>query len=384
MDEERATIILAKELGDKVGRLIVGEALYKEKLIKSALTTYQTDDPFFIPGYRGKDKKILAKFNKSLFPEANYFFLEPIPLHMNNERLHFMVTPYALIGDKEKSNLRRLFYKDVPEGIVKSMNVLCIENFISLYKDYTLPRPLLPPSDLEVINRFIDLVPKLNYDGDDETCKTSFNRLGGVRSLNSMFKEIGISARISSKGAYDNSYVKKANISKVVSQLRSKVIKEYKASDNLLNEFFSFVFSLPYEDQNIESNRRILSRSEDLEFITGVLTKEYVQGKYFKEYFEVLNKDVQKEVVNSLGLSLHKSSYSTYLWAKGFKNIKLDYLKLYEEDAELFIEFFRNKSLQKKKTILNEIMESDIANEEVIGWLDKHEPELLKEASFNG
>ncbi len=58
-------------------------------------------------------------------------------------------------------------------------------------------------------------------------------------------------------------------------------------------------------------------------------------------------------------------------------------LYLYKKlKPELFKEYFTNISLEKKKKTLEKIFESEYQNEEVISWLDKTYPDLLREVGF--
>lgn len=63
---------------------------------------------------------------------------------------------------------------------------------------------------------------------------------------------------------------------------------------------------------------------------------------------------------------------------------KLDYFTLnkfciYRENTDLFIDYFNNRSYEEKKNILEAIMSCKHENEGVTSWLDKNEPELIKD-----
>ncbi len=58
-------------------------------------------------------------------------------------------------------------------------------------------------------------------------------------------------------------------------------------------------------------------------------------------------------------------------------------LYLYKKlKPELFEEYFSNISQEKKKKVLEKIFESGYQNEEVITWLDKNYPDLIREVGF--
>ena len=59
-------------------------------------------------------------------------------------------------------------------------------------------------------------------------------------------------------------------------------------------------------------------------------------------------------------------------------------MRLYKKDYQEFIEYFRNKKQDEKKTILKSIMNCDYTNEDVASWLHENEIELLREVSMDG
>lgn len=151
MDKEKATRTLAKELGDKLGRAEVIEGSYKDSLIKNSSAAYQVGNLFFfefcsnkfsIPEYNASGETTLTelvfKHNPS-FADANYFFLESIHAQGQKygaDKSRFVATSYALIGEKEKTSLRKLFYKNVQPEIACAMKALGIRNFIDFYATY--------------------------------------------------------------------------------------------------------------------------------------------------------------------------------------------------------------------------------------------------------
>ena len=144
MNKEKATRALAKELGN-LERTVVIEDSYKNSLVKNASSAYQVGDPLVLTFYdnkfhSGKDRKSkvseIMLSHDSSFIEANYFFMTSIPSSKIG-RPDFMVTPYALIGEKEKNSLKKLFYKDINPEILDAMKTVGAENFASLYEQYS-------------------------------------------------------------------------------------------------------------------------------------------------------------------------------------------------------------------------------------------------------
>lgn len=404
MNKEEAARALAKELGSRLERAVVIEDSYKDSLLKNALAAYRVGNPVNVDFYDNKfflTSLTVGKENvidvllgyKGFFAEANYCFLESIHARISkysNGESRFVATPYALIGEKEASSLRGMFYKNVPPDIAHAMNVLKIDNFIGLYEKY-FSRPddslfTVKKNDLDIAERFINLAGTLFYDKDNEVAISTFNSFGHINSFNAWLDGLGISAHIDPHGSTDSRYVSKDKVNSIFSQL-SKLVHDTKHTPygDVFQEFMEFVFfSLPDEDRNIGSDKRILKEFTDLSFVVDVLSKEYVKGRNFSTYFEVLDKDTQSKIVNILkGLPERKPLYDSFLWSRGFKDIALDHLRLYEKNPEGFIEYFKDKPVEEKKVMLKDVMEHDSVNEKVIDWLNENEPDLVREVGFN-
>jgi len=404
MDEEKATIILAKELGDKLGRMVVVEEGYKVNLIDNALAVYQINNPLALRYQYGeysdgnnnrKNIREIILLQRDSFAEANYYFLKSIHSSGGSgyPQSNMIVTPYALIGKKEENALKKFFYKNVRLDITRAMDILKIKNFIDIFSIYSNVRGINFFDCLACLN-FINFVSQIKYDGDDEVRKTKFDEpFGGINKLNSLFEKIGIKERLAKR-----EYLNENNLLRIVNQLKEKlsITKGYIFDEDFLNDFSEFVFSLPSEDQNINVNKEILRQSKNLDLVVDILINEYngankpaypgvplVNG-YFQEYFEALNRYVQERVVDSLKLVPRNPTYDSFLWSGGFKDFELDYLSLYKEDAGKFIEYFNNRSPEERKVILGDVLKCEYMNQEVVEWLNAHESELLKEASFNG
>ena len=413
MDRERAARMLAKELGDKYGRVEVLENSQKDSLIKNASAAYQVGNLFFfefnhnkfsIPEYNHNGEKTLAELvhkHSPSFADANYFFLENVHIQSREygeNRSRFALTPYALIGEKEKTSLRKMFYKNVSPEIAYAMRSLGIENFIDIYKDYKEPPSKLVASpfvtkvlkeDLETLKTFVDFSLNLEYDSDGEVSKKMFNSFGGIESLNNLLKRNKL-LPIESSYKHGEAYVHKTGVWVVVKHIQNSIesLKTFSKEGNndLTDEFVDFVFFyLPYEEQNIESNKHILKTSPHLDFVAAALSKEYSEGKHFKEYFEIVDKETQHKIVESLkSLPNRKPVCDSFLWSKGFQNINLDYMSMYKGDTDAFTGYFIKRSLEEKKAIIRDLMECDTTNEAVVNWLNQNEPDLLREVGFNG
>lgn len=421
MDKEEAARLLAKELGDKVGRQVIAEELYKEKLTSKASHFYQVGDPFLVNMWGGFDeelqksgistKKILDKalLENEPFAYANYFFLKdnPNPKHLFLKDNYTMkkpftaITAYALIGEEEKQNLKKIFYKNVQPDTVLAMDLLGIENFIEVYRYYTNSN--LPIMETKTLSEFLHNASKEDYDPDGEIKRDKLGIFSSekMNNLNYLLEKLGIEARLSTTkyrktDAHRFPYhVHKQNVTEIVDQLKTKhqlmrglsffPLKSVNFDDNFLSDFFNFVFSLPYEEQNIEVHKEILKSPPEGVYYLKILSQEYSRGKYFQEYFNCLDKDKQKLVVHYLEPVAERNPINdSFLWSKGFKDISLDHVVLYKENAEDFIEYFRNRTVEEKKVILKCIMDCDFTNEEVANWINEHEAELLREVGFNG
>lgn len=404
MNKEEAARTLAKELGSRLERAVVIEDSYKDNLLKNALAVYQVGNPVNVDFYDnkfsltpitvGKENVIdVLLAYKSFFAEANYCFLESIRARISkysNGESRFSATPYALIGEKEASSLRKMFYKNVPPDVVHAMNVLRIGNFIGLYEKY-FSRPddslfTVKKNDMDVAERFINFAGNLSYDKDNEVTIKTFDSFGSIDSFNAWLNRLRISEQINHSGSTDSRFIRKNKISNIVTQLSKLVNDTNSAYDgHVFQEFIEFVFfSLPDEDRNVESDKQILKNLTDLSFIVDVLSKEYVRGSNFSAYFEVLDKDMQARVVKVLkGLPERKPLHDSFLWSRGFKDVALDHLVLYDKNPEGFIEYFKDKPVEEKKVMLKDVMEHVSVNEKVIDWLNENEPDLIREVGFN-
>ena len=391
MNKEKATRALAKELGN-LERTVVIEDSYKNSLVKNASSAYQVGDPLVLTFYdnkfhSGKDRKSkvseIMLSHDSSFIEANYFFMTSIPSSKIG-RPDFMVTPYALIGEKEKNSLKKLFYKDINPEILDAMKTVGAENFASLYEQYSHDGSPFNKmlKDIKSIKDLISGAEDLESDEYGYVSKESFSSWGGIDCLNSKLKKIGADALLTPD--FDGA-VHEDVVSEVIDDL-SDLLKNIKRRywDPLLSEFIDIVFfSLSYEEQNVDVNKKFLREYTDLGFVTNVLLKEYSKGKHFQEYFSSLKKEVQNEVVGILKNIPRNPLYDHFLWYKGFKDFKLDIRILYKESSGDFIKYFKDKNVEEKKVILKDIMDYEFTNEKVAKFLNKKYLDLVREVGLN-
>ena len=151
------------------------------------------------------------------------------------------------------------------------------------------------------------------------------------------------------------------------------------------NKFNEFVFSLPYEGQNIESNKFLLTHRVEKAYLHDILTNEYAKGKYFQEYFNSLQNYQQRDIAKCLARVQNRNfSNDSFLWSKGFKEINLDYMEFYKNDSQRFIDYFKRRNPPNKRIILNCIMDCNYTNKQVAEWLEENEVDLLREVSMDG
>jgi len=288
MDKRTATITLAEKLR---------ELGYSNRVRDQAIESYLLNNAKSVV-LDLEEGRLNGKFyfsNDEAEPRANYFF------NIREGEGGNWVTSVALIGEVEERILRKEFYKDVPDEVVKAFEVLEIPNFIEYYKTY---------SSLSEDDYFL-LVTK----------------------------------RFSSE------------------------------------EFLNFVFSLPYEDQNIAVNKLSLQTIHSIDFCE-VLLKEYLEDKHFKDYFSVLDEDMQKKVVDKIKASPRQNNFlNSWLFSKGF-TLKLDYLELYKGDSGNFIDYFNKSDDELQKLIVSDIFNCEHTNPEVIKFLEEKYPHLLRDIAF--
>jgi len=149
--------------------------------------------------------------------------------------------------------------------------------------------------------------------------------------------------------------------------------------------FFDFVFNLPYEEQNIESNKKML-RITPINFdLVGVIVKEYAEGKHFHEYFENISNSEGKKVVEAIKHLERKPDNDVFLLTKGYVVGEDSAMHLYRQNMpQAFINYFKKLNDESKKLLIEKIYEEPYVNHEVVAWLEKDYTYLLREVGFSG
>ncbi|MDP2906429.1 MAG: hypothetical protein Q8O03_00665 [Nanoarchaeota archaeon] len=417
MDKEQATKLLAKELVKLNGQKFIVNQAHQKQTLEKALSCYpvEHEKPFSLQTYTKDVNRLtsdnLYSFNKgykqtitaycSKVEDANYVFTEHFEnfsqTHSPHGGMysHLIFTDtfsfFALIGEQEAEYLKKHVYKDVSPEVVTAMNTMGIKPFADAYKVYnSMDNFLEMIGAAKASKKFLEFATRVQYDNDEEVKTAHFTDLKGIDTLNKQFELLGVKARLSTTEDRKTSnekhpdYVHKKNLSKVVEELRELPINT-ELDVQIPDNFFAFVFSLPYKDQNIEANKLILKQFPKSLDYKQILVKEYSEGSHFCEYFDALSKDLQEKVVESLkNCSNKKLSYDSFLWSKDFKSIKLDYMNFYKENTGIFIEYFSKRNPEEKKVIIKDVMDTDFVNEEVVEWLNQNESELIREVGLNG
>ena len=430
MDEAKAIKILTGELAKDLGISIVRDKRWQDELKEKSMHFYQHSNPFvaghgfysnmkhtnnegdeihttgwrFINskhtqdefmGYDSLDKAIAAEEN---YKSANYFFIDqPVAYNIPNSSngFYFFVTPYSIIGEKEILDIKKLFYKDIQPQIQGAMDILSIENYADVYPLYANNKSL----DLTgtVVKEFLNSAPNLNYfndRGNNNIKVVTGESIENVNLLNSEFENIGLKSRLDPTKYREKNAIKeyrgrinKMNIEEVINEIEQKsfLIAQEDTRKKMLKNFWDFVFTIPYKNQNIESNMNILkSHAGEIDYIS-ILGEEYNKNRHFPEYFNCLDDLQQQRVARCLKtLPERNIANDSFLWSKGFKEISRNYMDLYKKDADEFIKYFQTKNQDDKKTILKDIMNCDYTNKAAADWLDENEIGLLREVSMDG
>ena len=396
MDKYKATTTLTERLAGHFGKLIISDSSSKEKILADSKYSYpvgnyidmylERDLPRvcyrigLIDGRDIRSQKIEGVIDKIVSPEANYVFLSD-KVSLGDYKCLVSLTPYAIIGPKETEAVKNKFYKDYDINVREAIRTLGIQDFFEMYRHYFDNGSKLKKLLFSFREELLNFLDSREYDVDDETRIDAFERTFGIENLNSNFRKLGVNFFIDPRG---RNFIKKSAVVTL-----SKMLKECECQlfprEQYKIDFLKFVFELPYEDQNIEMNK-VLFKSFKKDLNTDfILLEEFKQGKYFKEYFELLDKDGQEEIVSLIKESnLKNPEYNAFLWSKGYKNVDLDYLSLYNKCSQGFVEYFQSRSTEEKKMILNDLMDCEFTNNEVVNWLNENEQDLIREVGFNG
>lgn len=417
MDKDEATKVLSRELVKLKGQKFIVNNAYQKHLLEKSLyyCPIEFEKPFafeFQIGFlcdsshtlshnmlektKSDYKEVITKYCSQV-SDANYIFVENSQSfnvsgkYSDASCLSLMgnLSFFALIGEKEAENVKSLFYKNVSSEVIQAIDVLKIKHFVDDYKLYKKEGFFERLEELNLGKKFVDFCINIRRgDNDGEVAEDNLVRyVGGIDLLNSSFKKLGIEATISkiedrkSDISHYPNYVHTTNLSKVANQLHKILeINGTQISDN----FFNFVFTLPYEDQNIEANKSILKHSPTNFGYTYFLVQEYSSGKHFQEYFDCLDAEKQKKIVGHLkSVSKKNLDHNAFLWKKGFKDIDVDYMRLYKTDYEGFIDYFAGRTTDEKRIMLKDIMDADFVNEKVTSWLNENYLDIIREVGLS-
>ncbi len=417
MDEEKAIKILTENLAKDLGISIVRDTRWKDKLTEKSMHFYQHSDPFvaghcygsrikttindgkqtqengwnFVNSqhtqsdylfYYSLDKAIAAE---EKYKSANYFFIDqPVTgtASQSSTGFYFFVTPYSIIGKKEVNHLRKHFYKDVDQNIASAMRTLDIQDYSELYKLYSqggMDKEFMEKYELYL--KFVNSQSCLvhNKKGHTERCRIENHFQHSIGELNNIISRI--LSKTSNIPCDDWISMGRFKFKKYEFEKYTSIGK-YK---DVLPDFLSFVFSMPYEDQNINVNKEILKLyAENIDY-PEIMADEYAKGRHFQDYFMCLNNAQQQNFVRSMkNASERNLANDSFLWSQGFKEVNLDYMNMYKKDSQKFIEYFKSKEQEDKKIILKDIMNCDYTNKDAADWLNKNELDLVREVSMDG
>jgi len=332
---------------NNVDHMVEIESINKDKLTYFEANELGVEDDFKIV----QEKQL--KFAKDL--GANYVFTSNIYIE---EKLLGISTPFMIISDKESDFLVKNFYKDVSKEVSEAAKGLEIKLFYGPYECYS-----------EGIYAEITHIKK-EY---GEKRKELENKYGTYlkRMPNDEAKEFSKYRR---------------EMDAKVSKLSGKVKDNKYLNDS---DFLNFIFSLPYEEQNIDENKEILRRYDPrygarFDYIINLLAKEYSEGKYFQEYFDCISDRLRKKVIPNINYLKRNSDHDTYLFKKGFIVDNLDPIRLYKEDSESFMKYFEKISDDSKRFVIEKIYDEQFVNHDVVDWLDENYASLLRDVGFLG
>jgi len=400
MEKYKATKTLTERLVKHYGRLIISDEAYKRKLLKETKHAYILSDSLDVfldrdfPSIQYvrrigdsdpvRSKKLEEFIDKMVPAAANYVFLSD-KTSLTEYKILMSITPYAIIGDKESESIRKTFYKTYDADVREAITSLGIKDFFELYHAYLHNNEkfnqLFCNNFEKFKEEFLEFLQSRTYDNSNETRLDPFDSKFKIEKLNTRLSEFGIKYIIPT--IKQASWIKKHEIDLLIDLVKTHTPQIDKNPLNI--EFLRFLFEIPYEDRNLEMNKYMFKNFGKFLDQELILLKEYSNGKYFKEYFELLDAGAQEDIARLVkNVEVQNQDYNHFLWMMGSKDIRLDYLKLYKEEAEGFINYFKERALEEKKVMLKDIMNCDFVNEKVADWLNQNESDLLREVGFNG
>ncbi|MDP2908812.1 MAG: hypothetical protein Q8N77_03315 [Nanoarchaeota archaeon] len=376
MDKKTAALTLVERLSFVFGKKsfnVVSNTYYQKKLMEESIACYQIG----ISTELSRD--YLSSYYKDNIcqkaePGSNYLFIDL----SSGATDKLAVSSFAMIGKEEVSLLRSMLYKDVPRGMVLAMESLGIKNYLQLYRHYSDGSMEKLLREYVFYSKLKDSLAGFFYANDYRNKK--FEEYFGEKTekVTKMLKDMSLN------NIFDEDYVSKRRVNDAVLGIEKSSV--FEDTVLLVPEFVDFVFKLPQKDLNLEMNKKILALFQDRIDYPSILAQEYTSGSNFQEYFSCLSEDNKAETARHLSNVAKQRNLilDSFLWHEGFKEINLDYMSLYREDAKNFIRYYSSKSLEERKTIIKDLLGSDFVNEEVISWLNENEQVLVREVGLNG
>lgn len=387
MEQEKAVRLLTKKLVEDSGRAVVFDKSHKNRLIGNANLAYVVGESkivdyekygkkYFSQGeYEKKEYsgKSIEDVLKDVVPdEANYLFASK-PISWGDHHLGLNVVPYAILGSEERVAIKERFYKCSDVAVREAIDSLKIENFLEIYNIYSTKQFLAVYKAIDLIFQnpeFLNHFVQNPIEHRHVKIKGFTKENHDFNLLNSLLKRLDIKC-----GAFSDGM-------DVCTEYTSMLMKGLSKH----SDFFRFVFSLPSEDQDVETNKLLLKHHPSLLNVDTILLKEYSQGKFFKEYFGILDCHQKENVLNLLKDCLSRNpEYDSFLFSLGFKDVMnlSDYRSWGKNDPKTFIDSFQKECREKKVAILKDLFDSESVSEDVINWLNENELALVKEAGLS-
>lgn len=305
-----------------------------------------------IEGGQSSARETMIKQAKKL--GANYLFID---YHTNSNQSSIedspkfylrdfaTITPVALIGKNEERILREIFYKNVPLHINEVFSTLEIRSFEELYQDYS-----------KNSQNFVNQTISAKIEKDDVVETKCSNHRGIWRYEDLKWK------------CTDHfTIIKKSEFAR---------------------SFLDFVFRMPEEDQNQESNNLILKELSEIMPPSEILLEVYERGdKKFSEYFEQVEEESKKnlaERIRNLGKEQQNKDLNVFLFGKGY-DVYVEFLDLYRKDSDGFKRYFNNISSKEKGSVIDTIysLPREEIRPDISKWLSDNYHDLVEDIGMN-
>lgn len=376
MDKKTAILTLTERIRKDNRPQVVANQMYKERLIKNAFAYYQVGNAARIKascldkGY-GENYSIDNKVE----PKANYVFIENV-----DQEDYVIISSFAIIGEEEANLLKQTFYKDVPKNLDLAMESFGIKTCTALYEHYSSGSLECLLDEYVFYLKFKNAPSHLFY-AQSQCAQKEFEDYFGddIPKINKKLELMRVQQLYI---AWDYHKVNLSEMQNIILGIENSPL--FKGDLASLPEFFNLVFTIPYGDQNVEMNKKLLRMFSDCFDCSSIMIKEYSNGKHFQDYWSCLSQEKQTKVVEQLKeIKERNLNIDSFLYGQGFKDVDLDYMKIYKEDAKGFIKYFPDKSIEEQKVILKDIMGCNVTNEEVVEWLNENYSDLIREVGLS-